>query len=200
MALGRWAAGTALFFATTLAWITGAIIVGIVALSFLAAGMGGRTRIPINGPAGDKHPAFVEMTERTMEFKISDRPWTWNPISLGTLNPEDPRELEDFCWSADGSVIARASRTHSPEPAFYVAYDFREHQLIGPQGVQNLESSAIATLLSQRGGQGPFLGKIESSGEAPLPIASWLLPGGILLAGASISWGLIGGKGGRPRN
>ena len=106
--LGRWTAGSAIFFATVFAWIVGAVVLLVAAFTLLA-GFASKTRLAIGGPAGGKHSTFVEMTEREMEFMVSDRPWKWKPVSLGTLSTENPQALEGFCWSADGSVIARAS-------------------------------------------------------------------------------------------
>lgn len=190
--------GSAIFFATIFAWIAGAVIL-LVAAFALIVGFTSKTRIAISGPAGGKHSAFVEMTDREMQFMVSDRPWKWNSVNLGSLSTENPQALEGFCWSADGSVIARATGRPADPRSFSVAYDFQEHELVKPEDARNLQQShdLITSLLAQRGGQGPLLGKIEATGQAPLPIGSWLLPGGILLAGASISWGMIGGRRGR---
>ena len=177
-------------------WIIGAITLGFALFAILIGGLFTTSRAPVEGPAGDKHKAFVEITERSMEVMVSDKPWSWKPVSLRELSTEDPVPLDQFCWSADGSVLARSIQRSLGKTEFYIAYDFREHERIGSGTRRDMEESArrIPALLAERGGQGPFLAEVGSRRIASVSVWAWLVPAVILFTGGYVSWRLLSSK------
>lgn len=169
--------------------IIGAITLVAALFAILIGGLFTTSRAPVEGPAGDKHKVFVEISERNLEVMVSDKPWSWKPVSLGRLSTEDPVPLDQFCWSADGSVIARAFQESPGKAVFYIAYDFREHERIGSGTRRDMEESArrIPTLLAERGGQGPFLAEIGPRRTTVVSIWAWLVPAAILFTGGYLS-------------
>jgi hypothetical protein len=171
----------------------GAMTLIVALFAILIGGLFATSRAPVEGPAGDKHKVFVEITERSLELMVSDKPWSWQPVSLGRLSTEDPVPLDQFCWSADGSVLARAIRRSPEETAFYMAYDFREHERIGSGAARDMGESArrIPALLAERGGQGPFMAEIGSRTIASVSVWAWIIPAMILFTGGYVSCRLV---------
>ncbi|QJE96408.1 hypothetical protein [Luteolibacter luteus] len=150
-------------------------------------------RAPVEGAAGPKSKAFVEIRERGMELLASDKAKSSKPISLGPLPDETADPLQMFCWSADGSVIARATRKSPESTTFSVAYDFDKHELVGSISPHLAEgtSDRITSLLAERGGQAPFMAEIGPRIEKVFLVWAWLPSALILFLGGLISWRLI---------
>lgn len=160
-------------------------------------------RKEVVGPGKGGQRSFTEncgFNDITILLRASDWPWTFRkPVTLGELYWPEVQRSSSVAWSKDGSVVALLRHLNEDQSAlFSAAYDYNEHRLIetGYGLDARLECDRmISTLLSERGGTGPFQSrlddeKVSASEYEAFPGWGCIAPAVFMLGGVIAAWRL----------